>query len=146
MTKQTTETFFLPKEIDRVEWTTPALIYNLYRSLLIRNDHQPVFVPIRSMQYLAILDSHEINFVDSQSYAVSGKTGGRMILLAWCFSTADSRDSLDKPVRCEVVFYKQGMDDIQRRLIGEFKQALEILDQRYRDSLPSTGSVDIVSI
>ena len=141
----TTETFFLPKEISRTNWTTPADIYNLYRSLLIRNNSQPVFVPIRNMQFMAILDQHEIIFVDSQSYAVSGDTGGRMILLAWQYGKIE-RDSLEEPVACEVVFYEQDNKEIQIRLVLEFRQAMKLIDERYRNGLPVGDGINIVQL
>lgn len=142
----TTETFFLPQENARISWTTPADIYNLYRSLLIRNKGKPVFVPIRSMQFMAILDQHEINFVDSQSYAVRGDKGGRMILLAWDYSASHQRESLGKPVPCEVVFYEKRNEDIQQRLVGEFKQFMELIDQRFRQKLAKPDSINIVTL
>ena len=83
MTTITTETFFLPKEVERRQWSVPADIYNLYRSLQRRNQTGHVFVPIRTMQFMAVLDDDEIVFVDSQSYAVSKDEGGRLILIAW---------------------------------------------------------------
>ncbi len=142
----TTETFFLPKEISRSDWSSPAEIYNLYRSLLIRNKNNPVFVPIRSMQFMAILDQQEIIFVDSQSYAVSGQTGGRMILLAWQFDRLKQRDSLDLPVPCEVVFYELENHALQMRLVPEFRRTMELLDGRYRESLPQQNEVNIVHL
>ncbi len=142
----TTETFFLPKEIGRINWTTPANIYNLYRSLFIRNKNKPVFVPIRRMQFMAILDRHEIIFVDSQSYAVSGNTGGRMILLAWQFNQHKDRDSLDQPVPCEVTFYEQENRELQIRLVLEFNQAMELIDERYRNSFPVENGFNIVQL
>ena len=142
----TTETFFLPEENSRTSWKTPARIYNLYRSLLIRNKGKPVFVPIRSMQFMAILDQQEINFIDSQSYAVRGDEGGRMILLAWNFSRSSQRETLDNPVPCEVVFFEQRNEDVQRRLVGEFKQAMELIDQRFRQNIPGINGVKIVAI
>ena len=141
----TTETFFLPKEISRTNWSTPADIYNLYRSLLIRNNSQPVFVPIRSMQFMAILDQYEILFVDSQSYAVSGDNGGRMILLAWQYGRVE-RDSLEVPVACEVVSYEQDNSEIQQRLISEFRQAMELINERYRNRLPVGNGFNIVRL
>ncbi len=86
MTTIVTETFFLPKEVERKQWSVPAEIYNLYRALLLRNQTGHVFVPIRNMQFMAVLDNSEIVFVDSQSYAVSQDEGGRLILVAWKFA------------------------------------------------------------
>jgi hypothetical protein len=136
-----TETFFVPDEVERRDWLVPARIYNLYHSLQARCQIGHVFVPIRSMQFMAVLDTNEIVFVDSQSYAVSNDEGGRMILIAWKFPRSHDRDALTDPVPCEVVFYEKKNSDLQLRLISEFSQALELLDQRYRDTqLPSKGA------
>jgi hypothetical protein len=141
MTTIVTETFFLPDEAERNEWTVPADIYNLYRSLQGRSITGHVFVPVRSMQFMAVLDKNEIVFVDSQSYAVSKDEGGRLILIAWKFPQSHDRSSLADPVPCEVVFYRKKDNDTQLRLISEFRQAMELLDQRYRDEqLPEEGA------
>jgi hypothetical protein len=137
----TTETFFLPDEVARKDWSVPAEIYNLYYSLQSRSMTGHVFVPIRTMQFMAVLDKSEIVFVDSQSYAVSSDEGGRLILIAWQFTQSHDRDALSDPVPCEVVFYERKNSDMQLRLIAEFKHALELLDQRYRsEKLPSSGA------
>jgi hypothetical protein len=136
-----TETFFLPMEVERRPWSVPAAIYNLYRALLNRSETGHVFVPVRSMQFLAVMDKKEIVFVDSQSYAVSKDEGGRLILIAWQFSHPHDRDSLSDAMPCEVVFYERKNADTQLRLIAEFRHALEALDQRYRDQqLPAKGA------
>ena len=136
-----TETFFLPKEVERKQWSVPADIYNLYRALQLRNQAGHVFVPIRAMQFIAVLDKSEIVFVDSQSYAVSKDEGGRLILVAWKFAESIDRDALTDPVPCEVVFYEQNNSDLQLRLVSEFRQAMDLMDQRYRnEQLPAKGA------
>ena len=141
MTTTTTETFFLPDEVARKDWSVPAEIYNLYYSLQTRSQTGHVFVPIRSMQFMAVLDKNEIVFVDSQSYAVSSEEGGRLILIAWKFPLSHDRDALADPVPCEVVFYEKKNSDVQLRLIAEFRRAMEQMDQRYRDEqLPERGA------
>jgi hypothetical protein len=141
MTAIVTETFFLASEVDRQEWSVPAEIYNRYRSLLTRNQVGNVFVPIRGMQFMAVLDHDEIVFVDSQSYAVSGDEGGRLILIAWKFAASHERNALGDPVPCEVVFYGAKNDDTQLRLVSEFRQSMELIDRRYRDKqLPVKGA------
>ena len=141
MTTITTETFFLPDEVARKDWSVPAEIYSLYYSLQARSQTGHVFVPIRSMQFMAVLDKNEIVFVDSQSYAVSSEARGRLILIAWKFSISHDRDALTDPVPCEVVFYEKKSSDVQLRLISEFRQAMEQMDQRYRDEqLPGCGA------
>jgi hypothetical protein len=136
-----TETFFLPMEVERKAWSVPASIYNLYRSLLSRSSVDHVFVPVRNMQYLAVMDENEIIFVDSLSYAVSNDQGGRLILIAWQFPHSHDRAALTDAMPCEIVFYQRRSNDVQLRLIAEFRQALEVLDQRYRDQeLPAKGA------
>lgn len=141
MTESYTETFFLPGEVKREQWMVPADIYNLYHSLQVRSETGNVFVPIRSMQFMAVLDRNEIIFVDSQSYAVSNDVGGRLILVAWQFDRSHERGALLDPVPCEVVFYQQKNNELQLRLISEFRQAMALLDKRYRDEqLPAEGA------
>ncbi len=143
MTTFVTETFFLPKEAGREHWSVPAEIYNLYRSLQGRSETGHIFIPIRSMQFMAVLDKYEIIFVDSQSYAVSKDEGGRLIVIAWKFSSIGMHDraSLSEPVPCEVVFYGRINSEIQLRLVSEFRKAMELVDQRYRNSqLPAKGA------
>ena len=141
MTTIVTETFFLPREVARKQWMLPAEIYNLYHSLQVRCETGHVFVPIRNMQFMAVLDKNEIVFVDSQSYAVSNDEGGRLILIAWKIDTTHERDALTDPMPCEVVFYEQNNSDLQLRLIAEFRHAIEMLDQRYRDEqMPAEGA------
>ena len=141
MSDSTKETFFLPREIERKDWSVPAEIYNLYRSLLNKGTTGNVFVPIRSMQFLAALDRHEIIFVDSLAYAVSDNQGGRVILISWKFPVHDERDSLGAAVPCEVVYYARKDTTAQLRLVTEFKQAMELMDKRYRDKvIPAEGA------
>jgi len=141
MTTIVTETFFLPNEVDRKDWLVPSGIYNLYHSLQVRCKTGHVFVPIRTLQFMAVLDKNEIVFVDSQSYATSKNEGGRLILVAWKFPASHDRDALTDPMPCEIVFYEKKNSDLQLRLISEFRQAMELLDQRYRDStLPAKGA------
>lgn len=123
----------------------PADLYTLYYSLFSRNKQGCVFVPIRSMQVMAVLDKREIIFVDSQSYAYSGNEGGRLIVIAWKFSPSHNREALTESRPCEIVFYGKNLGDLQLRLIAEFRQAMELLDRRYRyEKLPASGAKIIV--
>jgi len=55
----TTETFFRPKEVAREQVNLPAPLFN--RCLLLRNHSTTgnVFIPVRTMQYQAIIDADE---------------------------------------------------------------------------------------
>ena len=141
LTVSATETFFLPDEVSREASTTPADIYNLARTLLARSEFSCVFVPIRSLQFLGVITETEIVFVDSQAYAYNENEGGRLIVLAWKFRSTSDRESLKDPVDCDVIYYHPESRDIQSRLIGDFRDALNLMDERYREqALPADGA------
>lgn len=141
-----TETFFLPDEVSRSDWSLSAGVYNLSHTLLSRSEHECVFVPIRNMQYLAVISRDEIVFVDSQAYAYRDNEGGRLIMLAWKFTDVHARSSLNEPVPCQVVEYHPDLESIRLRLVGEFRAAMELLDQRFRDSTLPVGGARILSL
>ncbi|MEI6413701.1 MAG: hypothetical protein WCP34_05480 [Pseudomonadota bacterium] len=124
------ETFFRPPEVVRQTFTLPAPIHYTSQRLLARNRSRPVFVPIRAMQYLAVIDTQETLFVDSEDYRVQDGTGGRLILLSWQPQPQGSRDDLQAPVPYRRIWYQDGLFDLERRLIGEFSQALKVLEHR----------------
>ena len=136
------ETFFRPDEVSRHSWLMLADVYNRCHLLLAGSETGCVFVPIRSMQYVAVIDAEEIVFVDGQGgYVVSGGDGGRPIALAWQFPESRQRESLSEALRCEVVHYQRGLTDIQRRLVGEFARALHAVEKKYRErSIPAQGA------
>ena len=137
----TTETFFRPPEVARLSSTVPAGVSNMARNLLARSREGCVFVPIRSMQFLGVIDRNEILFVDSQAYAHDGELGGRLICIAWQLRPAADRSSLTEPVPCDIVFYEAGLQETQLRLASEFGRAMQDLDRRYRDAvLPARGA------
>ena len=129
----TTETFFRPREVAREQINLPAPLFN--RCLLLRNHSATgnVFIPVRSMQYQAIIDADEIIFVDNQGYAVQNGKGGRLIILSWLVPAHRSRDSLSEPVPIEVVYYIREDHDTHRRLMGELPKALDRYEERLRE-------------
>ena len=100
----------------------PAATYNLTRILLAASPEHCVFVPISSMQYMAVIDQEEIIFVDSQYK--------RWVELAWRHFRPQARDALDTPVSYQAVFYTPEGPDTQRRLQGDFHAALTLLASR----------------
>jgi len=142
MTKQHDyQTFFLPNRFSEKHSTLPSTHYNLAHTLLNRTKSEYIFIPIRSMQYLAIIDGNDFWFVDSQAYAVSNEEGGRMITVSWHPDPGLEKESLDQHHPMKVVFYERDMSDIQIRLCGEFYQAMQLVDQRYRDEqIPVEGA------
>ena len=101
-------------------------MFNRCRLLVTRSESGPVFVPIRSMQYLAVLDREEVIFVDLQGgYAIHEGQGGRLITFAWQFPRDQTRDSLSAPVKLELVCYRKDARESHRRIMSEFPRALE---------------------
>jgi hypothetical protein len=88
------ESFCREQEIARLPAFPPAAIYNLAHTLLARFG-ACLFVPIRSMYSMAVLDAEEFIFVDGQNKA--------MAELAWQNFRPQARDSLDERVPFEVV-------------------------------------------
>lgn len=115
------ETFYRRDEVAREPRTLPAVTYNLAHVLLARAGGC-LFVPMRGMQYLSVLDNEEFIFVDRE--------GGRMIEMAWQQFRPGERTALDMPVAYEAVFYSPTGAQTMQRLQAEFHKALMQLDQR----------------
>jgi len=123
------ETFYRRAEVRREPRHLPAGTYNLAHVLLTRAPQGCVFVPLRAMQYLAVLDREEFIFVDRE--------GGRFIEIAWRgFRTAD-RSALDEPVAYEAVYYSAAAPALMTRLQSEFSTALKQLEGRQAPSGPA---------
>jgi len=126
-----TETFFRPDQPFSSEHTTlPADIVNGLRRLLTRCGGDCVFLPVRSMQYQAVIDRDEVVFVDAVGgYAHQDGEGGRLIRIAWRWGSGP-RDSVCEPVPCEVIHYFADLKETQWRLVGEIRAALEVVEGR----------------
>lgn len=107
----------------------PADQYNLARTLQARSPRGVAFVPVRSMQVLAILDAEEFVFVDSQHK--------QLALLAWRSFRPQQRDALDQPVPFEAEFYRPEARELQRRLQNELFKAMQLLAGRERVEGPA---------
>lgn len=101
----------------------PAAVYNLAHTLFARGG-DAVFVPIRSMQVLAVIDRDEIVFVDSQRK--------HQVETAWqCFAPRN-RAALDAPVPYEAVHYGKHSAAMTMHLQAEFARALQVFADRQR--------------
>ena len=58
------EVFYRGKKIGHEDRMLPAVTYNAMRLLIDYSDESSVFLPIRSMQYMAVIDHEEVIFVD----------------------------------------------------------------------------------
>ncbi len=116
------ETFYRLAELSREPRTLPAETYNLAHVLLKRAANGCLFVPLRGMQFLAVLDAEEFIFVDRE--------GRRMIELAWQRFAPQARHSLDEAISYEAVYYTPASAEIMRRVQAEFHKALRELEQK----------------
>ncbi len=115
------ERFYREQEIARESAFLPAATYNLAHTLLARAG-KCLFVPIRSLQYMAVLDAEEFIFVDSQNKA--------WVELAWQHFRPQARNALDERVPFELVHYTPQATETMKRLPGEFYKALLVLAER----------------
>jgi len=112
-------TCYRDPEIKREKRTLPATTYNLAIQLFARCGAKSLFIPIRSMQYLAIIDREEFVFVDGERKC--------WVDIAWQNFHSHERESLDQPVEYEAVYYKEDQTDTMLRLQREFPLALYAL-------------------
>jgi hypothetical protein len=142
---RTRETFFRPER--PVARETSALPADIHNGLMLLKSREPggtAFLPIRSMQYLAAIDRQEVVFVDAAGgYGHMDGQGGRLIRIAWQPIGAP-RESLCDPVPYEILFYFEGLAEIQRRLIGETRTALKPLLAKGRGSAESDAGRRVI--
>lgn len=102
----------------------PAAIYNQAHTLLSHTASGCLFIPIRAMQFLAILDSEELIFLDGNCKC--------WVDVAWCNFRPQLRSSLDEPVAYEAVYYHASAAALMARLQAELPRALNELAARER--------------
>ena len=123
---QATETFFRDKPVSTEERHLPAEIYNQARLLLDYADKPHVFIPIRSIQYLSVMDNSEIIFVD--------RYGQRQIEFAWQKFRPQVRSSLTEPVPFTLACYQDKAHETMKRALWEFAKAVKVLSGRQQRS------------
>lgn len=128
------ETFYRPPELSREARTLPAETYNLARTLLRRAAHGCLFVPVRRLQYLAVLDDEEFIFVDG--------VGRRLIELSWQRFAPQARTSLEEPVAYEAVCYSSAAADAMGYVQTEFHKAMKEL----QDKIPRVAPARIIKL
>lgn len=96
--------------------TLRAQTYNMGHTLLAKNPDGVVFLPIRSMQFLAILDAEEWVFVDGEKK--------HLIEVAWQKFRPQSRSAIDEAVPFEAMFYTEEGPVLMSRLESAVHEAL----------------------
>ncbi|NDU89280.1 MAG: hypothetical protein G3I08_05260 [Ferrovum sp.] len=113
-----------------VEYGTPILsemrgmLAATYRSFhgLVHRADSPLFLPIRSLQVLAILEHHEITFLHQDNK--------QRALLRWIHFRPQDRLDLQSPVQFEVHYYHPQGLELKVRLPAEFERALAQLEEK----------------
>ncbi len=147
MTAHDTQSFFTPDEFSCQQSRLLSQTYNLAHVLLNRSQSSHLFVPVRSLQYLAIIERNVFWFVDSLAYAVRGDEGGRLIRVSWHpVISPNEREGLTQNMDCRVIFYGEDMSEIQKRLNSELYQSMLQIDQRHRDSVHTDCKVSILPL
>lgn len=132
------ETFFRDKPIETREMTLPARVYNLAHVALQRSGRDCIFVPIRSMQFMGVIDHEEIIFVDIEAK--------HLVEVAWTHFRPQVRDALDEPVPYLVEIYIEKGRQTARRLQGEFAKALEEMEKRHISRQEAEAEADIIPL
>jgi hypothetical protein len=147
MTAHDTQSFFTPDEFFCLKSCILSKTYNLAHVLLNRSESNHVFIPIRSLQYLAIIEPSVFWFVDSLAYATRGDEGGRLIRVSWQpMVSASERESLTQNMDCRVIYYGNDMHEIQNRLGYELYLAMQQIDKRFSETLASQGAINILPL
>lgn len=115
-------TVYRDRPISSEASTLAASTYNLAHSLIARSPSGVVFVPIRSMQMLAILDDAEFVFLDSQYRS--------WVEIAWQHFRPQARNALDEPVPYDAVIYHPDGQKNLNRLMAEFPKAMQMLAEK----------------
>lgn len=100
----------------------PANTYNMMRTLFHQCGRSCLFVPIRSMQYQAVIDNNEVVFVYAHRRS--------HIEFAWRRFKPQLREGLDDSVPFEFVFYDQQALETMQRMQGEFHKFSHQLYER----------------
>lgn len=117
-------TCYRDPELAREPRFLPAAIYNLAHLLLSRCATDTLFVPIRPMQYLAILDAEEFVFLDGEHKC--------WVDIAWQNFRPQVRTSLEDPVPYQAVYYRPESEQLMARLQAELPRALNDLAAKGR--------------
>ena len=115
-------TCYRDTELQREPRRLPAALYNIALLLLEHSSNGVVFVPIRSMQFLAVIDREEIIFLDAEYKS--------LVDIAWQNFRPQLRESLTDPVPYEAVYYSRNAEKTMGRLLAEFAPALNALSAK----------------
>lgn len=114
------ETFYRGEKLGSQARSLLAHTYNSLRVLLDLSDRGCVFVPIRSMQYMAVIDKEEVIFVDAMS-------ARRSIEFSWQVFCPQLRTSLSEPVGYTLIYYDRKALETMKQAQLEFDKSVQRL-------------------
>ncbi len=126
------EEFYRGTALGSEQRSMPAAFYNEMRLLYQRNETECVFVPVRALQYMAVIDNEEVIFVDIHFR--------RVIEFSWQAFKPQSRSGLNCPVEYECTWYNRKAADTMLRMPTEFSAAVHRQLQRLRKQEKSSDS------
>ena len=132
------ESFYRGDELGSQPRALPAETYNTMRLLLDYSEKNCVFVPIRSMQYMAVIDKEEVIFVD-------GLKAKKTIELTWKSFKPQERENLVDPVAYSFIYYDEIAIETMKRLQWEFDKALHVQYERLKEAEP-TEVADVIPL
>jgi len=121
------ETFHRGKVLHEERRSIPASLYKK-TLVLLKKSGKTAFVPVRSMQYLGIIDKEEIIFVNALNK--------RVIEFSWNNFRHKESMSLHQPVEYVLRFYRPGVEQEAKRMQGEFEQHMDLALSRLANPNP----------
>ena len=110
-------------EKGREKLSLPAYYYNSLHLLFACQKGDALFIPIRSLQFLAVVDKEEVVFIDAARK--------RFVDVAWENFSPQQRISLADPVPYEQVTFVTSEFSFHDRLPGEFIKAVNVYREKH---------------
>ncbi len=124
--------FYRGEKLGNESRTLSATTYNNLKRLFKRSEESKILVPVRKMQYLAVVKKDEIVFVDIHLQSV--------IEFAWYSFQPHSRIGLSSPVDFQFCWYNIKAQETMQRMPNEFSGAIEAQLEQLRKEEPGTGN------
>ena len=119
------EKFYRGDTLGTESCTLSAETYNNIRHLMSRHEGPQVFVPVRSLQYMAVVSETEVIFVDIHIQRVTE--------LSWSGFQSSDRDSLNSPVSYSCSWHNSKAREHMHKIPIEFAESLKVLLNKMRD-------------
>ncbi|HHJ20142.1 MAG TPA: hypothetical protein ENJ84_10045 [Gammaproteobacteria bacterium] len=119
------EFFYRGAALGKEARTLPAQTYNQMHLLFQRSGSACLFIPIRNMQYQAIIDHEEVIFVDAHRRT--------QVEFSWQQFRPQARHCLTDPVPYQFVYYLKKAPGTMQRMQGEFSQVIQKMGQQRKN-------------